>query len=109
MLKLTSFGFKYGVPEGMGIVINLNDYHFYNPWNRPDLRHLRGDDLEIACYIESSPLFADEYRILKARVMAISGNVFIGCTGGKHRSVYIVNRLGAELGVPIFHRDYNKA
>jgi len=34
--------------------------------------------------------------------------VYLGCTGGHHRSVYLADRLAKELGVSVEHRDYDK-
>jgi RNase adaptor protein for sRNA GlmZ degradation len=47
-------------------------------------------------------------RVAKAVIVEGAGTVAIGCTGGRHRSVYLVERLGREWGVAIEHRDLGK-
>jgi RNase adaptor protein for sRNA GlmZ degradation len=48
------------------------------------------------------------YATLKRAVAMYPGPVAINCTGGKHRSVYLADRLAEELQVPVYHRDLNK-
>jgi len=110
--KIISFGFRH---EGGGpnvtpgvVVIDIRKM-FRNPYHDPNLRHLRGIDQEVQRDIMSTPDFAAKYAHLKQRVMTPGTEVvYIGCTGGHHRSVFLAERLGKELGVQVEHRDIEK-
>ena len=105
---IISFGFRFGKPREPGaLVIDVRECGFgRNPYHDPALRGLRGDDPRVALDVEQTPGFDVTYAALKARVAAYPGDVYLGCTGGHHRSVYLADRLGRELGVPVAHRDY---
>ena len=85
---------------------------FANPYVDPALRTLRGTDPAVATVIETAPGFREAYRRLRGRVeKAIEAGaevVYVGCTGGHHRSVYLAERLGRELGAVVVHRDIDK-
>src|SRR5213592_2478593 len=106
--SIVSFGFRFGKPRDRdALVIDVRDCGFgRNPYHNPALRSLRGDDPRVAADVEQTPSFDDAYASLKARVAAYPGDVWLGCTGGHHRSVYLADRLGRELGIPVGHRDY---
>lgn len=107
---ITSFGYHYGAPDTYPghplLVIDVRLHFNRNPHRDRTLRHLRGDDPRIEADILKTPGFEASYAALKARVAAHPGPVWLGCTGGRHRSVYLACRLGRELGVPVQHRDY---
>ncbi|MDD3396909.1 MAG: RNase adapter RapZ, partial [Acidaminococcaceae bacterium] len=94
-----------------------------NPFYVPELKNLCGNDQQVIDYIESKDV-AREFKVKlwdlvefllplyvkegKAQLM-----IGIGCTGGKHRSVYIANYLGSAISkkgykAQVVHRDLTK-
>jgi UPF0042 nucleotide-binding protein len=71
------------------------------------MRDLRGDQAAVAADIEGGPRFAEAYAKLRKRVSQHSGTVWLGCTGGHHRSVYLAERLSRELGCNVRHLNYS--
>lgn len=106
-----SFGFKYGLPGDADFVFDVRSLP--NPFWEPDLRALTGRDAAVAAYIEKDPtlprLAADIVAFIEARIPEFHGSsrryltVAIGCTGGQHRSVYMVERIAADFARR--HRD----
>jgi RNase adapter protein RapZ len=100
-----SFGFKNGIPGDADFVFDARSLP--NPYWEPGLRSLTGRDAEVARYLASQPgvdtLVADIARFVDARIPEFRVNnrryltVAIGCTGGQHRSVYLVERIAAEF------------
>ena len=78
-----------------------------NPYWEPALRELTGRDPEVIRYLEShssvAQLIEDIGRFIEARIPEYQASlrgyltVAVGCTGGQHRSVYIVDRLVARF------------
>lgn len=108
--KIISFGFRHGKPD-----LNLDEIIFdvrmilrRNPYHDRRLRRLRGDHKDVIKDILKTPRFDKKYAELKLMVDGCDSVVYLGCTGGHHRSVYLADRLGRELGVPVEHRDYHK-
>lgn len=78
-----------------------------NPYHDRKLRRLRGDDDAVIQELERTPGIHRAYHELREGVIKnFQGEVYIGCTGGHHRSVYIANRLGRDLGLPVEHLNY---
>lgn len=100
-----SFGFKYGIPGDADFVFDARSLP--NPYWEPALRALNGRDPEVARYLESSSgvasLRADITGFVAARIPEFLATnrrymtVAIGCTGGQHRSVYLVEQIAAEF------------
>jgi len=100
-----SFGFKNGIPGDADFVFDARSLP--NPYWEPGLRGLTGRDDEVAHYLASKPgvdtLINDIVRFVDARIPEFRVNnrryltVAIGCTGGQHRSVYLVERIAAEF------------
>jgi UPF0042 nucleotide-binding protein len=100
-----SFGFKYGIPGDADFVFDARSLP--NPYWEPALRALNGRDAAVARYLESSSgvasLRADITRFAAARIPEfIATNrrymtIAIGCTGGQHRSVYLVEQIAADF------------
>ncbi|MDY2941593.1 MAG: RNase adapter RapZ [Varibaculum sp.] len=116
-----SFGFKYGIPLDADWV---GDARFLkNPYWVSELRHLTGQDQPVYDYVFSQPGAVDfAKRYVDLLLPIVSGyetelkpyvTVAIGCTGGKHRSVALAERIGSMLrdaGIPVtvLHRDMGK-
>ena len=102
-----SFGFKNGIPGDADFVFDARSLP--NPYWEPGLRSLTGRDAEVAHYLANQPgvdtLVADIGRFIDARIPEFRVNnrryltVAIGCTGGQHRSVYLVERIAAEFAL----------
>lgn len=100
-----SFGFKYGLPPDADFVVDVR--FLPNPFWEPDLRDLTGRDGAVSAYVLSRPeaaAFVD--RLVDLIHSTVPGferegkrylTVAVGCTGGKHRSVAIVEELARRL------------
>jgi len=108
---IISFGYKHGVPDTKDKKVTVDVRNLPNPYTNIKLRHLKGDAKEVIEYIESFPSTETMYRQIKNYIVLPYYNymdIYVGCTGGHHRSVYIANRLAKDLGVEVMHRDYEK-
>lgn len=104
-LLLQSFGFKYGVPEAVDFVFDVRCLP--NPHWHEELRAATGRDAEVADFLREAPetdrMLADIGDFLERWLPAFAREnrayvtVAIGCTGGRHRSVYLVERLAERL------------
>lgn len=105
--KIVSFGYKRAEPpHNVRIAVVDVRQLFRNPYGDRTLRHLTGKDPEVQKEVLRTPNFAAKYQHIKEFVSAPGmDEAWIGCHGGRHRSVYLAERLGAELGVPVEHRD----
>jgi UPF0042 nucleotide-binding protein len=120
-LAFVSFGFKIGVPLDADFVFDVR--FLPNPHYDPKLRAQTGADPEVVAYLEreteSGVLIEDIQRFLQRWLpkfvldQRTSLAVAIGCTGGRHRSVYVANQLAerfaSECDVTVRHRDVAKA
>lgn len=115
---LESFGFKNGVPLDMDFVFDARCLP--NPHWIPDLRPRTGLDSEVRAWLEQHERVGHYYRdvlgFIRRWLPAMTEDhrslltIAIGCTGGQHRSVYLVDRLGQALDgdgqrVIISHRE----
>ncbi len=120
-LAVMSFGFKYGVPLDADFVLDLR--FLPNPFWIPELRPLTGRDEEVAEFVFSQPGAAEFVDRVVALMAPVTegyrregrryATVAVGCTGGKHRSVAIAERLAAALEAPpvatfVVHRDLGR-
>lgn len=118
VVSATSFGFKFGVPHDVDLMFDVR--FLANPHFVPELKGKTGLDPAVAAYIEKDPEtpaflgklteFFDYLLPLYEREHKSYLSIGIGCTGGKHRSVYIAERLAdllKERGYPVrvSHRD----
>jgi RNase adapter protein RapZ len=104
-LTFESFGFKHGIPGDADFVFDARSLP--NPYWEPALRGLTGRDAEVIRFLEGhtnvAALIADIAQFIRARIPEyVASNrgyltVAVGCTGGQHRSVYIVDRLVAQF------------
>ena len=104
-VTIVAFGFKYGIPLDIDMLFDAR--FLKNPNYVDGLRDATGLDSAVAAYIEQDPdtaPFLDRLRNLFALLIPrfiTEGKsqltIAIGCTGGRHRSVYIANRLVDDL------------
>ncbi len=104
-IAIIAFGFKYGVPLDCDLVFDVR--FLPNPNYVPVLKPLTGNDAPVAAFLEVLPQTAEfldhllpmvdfllpHYRLEGKSQLTIG----IGCTGGRHRSVYLARRLEAHL------------
>ncbi len=105
-LVFESFAFKRGVPLDADYVFDVR--MLPNPHYEPELRHLTGCDQAVADYLkahaEVDDMFGDIEKFLDRWLQALVRDhrsyvtVAIGCTGGQHRSVYLVEKLAESFG-----------
>jgi UPF0042 nucleotide-binding protein len=103
-ITFESFGFKRGIPGDADFVFDARALP--NPYWEPGLRNLNGRDPEVVRFLETHThvknLVTDIAHFVRNRVPEYQASnrgyltVAVGCTGGQHRSVYIVDRL-AEI------------
>lgn len=122
VILLQSFGFKNGIPLDSDFVFDIR--HLPNPHWLPDLRGFNGQSEVIGHYLEQHPITGQTRLNLRHFIQNTLTELIktdrsyvtcsIGCTGGKHRSVYMVEQLFLDLK-PIFsqllirHRDLDPA
>lgn len=102
-LIFKSFAFKHGAPGDADFVFDVR--MLPNPHYEPELRHLTGRDAPVAEFLveqvpviqmlESIKSFLSQWLDALANDHRSYVTVAIGCTGGQHRSVYLVERLDA--------------
>lgn len=107
--KIISFGYRHGIPSIIheDNILDIRERITRNPYHDERLKYLKGDNGEVITYIEEG--LDTELAYLRIRYLAkeCKGAFYVGCTGGHHRSVYIANRLGKDLGVEVVHLNYN--
>jgi UPF0042 nucleotide-binding protein len=104
-----SFGYKHGTPGDADFVFDARTLP--NPYWEPALKHLTGRDTKVVAFLEASPrvekMVSDLIRFIEGRLPEYEEanrgylTVAVGCTGGQHRSVYLVERLAGH-----FRREY---
>jgi len=118
-ITVMSFGFKYGIPTDVDLVMDVR--FMPNPYYVDELKHKTGNDEEVRNYVMNSEVsleFMERFTsmadflipnyIKEGRSQLVIG---IGCTGGKHRSVTVANKLydhfkdKENIGVKVVHRD----
>ena len=105
-MLLRSFGYKHGIPGDADFVFDARCLP--NPHWQTGLRNLTGRDKPVADYLEKEEIARLYYQHLEdfltswvPRFQADNRSylsIAIGCTGGQHRSVYLVEKLSRELG-----------
>lgn len=122
VITVLSFGFKYGIPNDCDLVFDVR--FLPNPFYIEGLRNKTGNDKEVQDYVMGFELAHEFLAKLTDMIEFLIPNyvmegknqlvVGIGCTGGKHRSVTLADRLYAKLksrseyGIKIEHRDIEK-
>ncbi|MQX35726.1 RNase adapter RapZ [Roseospira navarrensis] len=117
-IAVVSFGFRHGLPREADLVFDAR--FLRNPHYVTDLRPLTGRDPAVGAHVEGDPDFGRFWSALVALldvVLPRQGGegksyltVAVGCTGGRHRSVLLAERLGVWLRdqgrrVSVRHRD----
>jgi RNase adapter protein RapZ len=117
-ITLLSFGYARGLPRDADLVFDMRFVR--NPHWVEELRPQTGLDSPVAAFIETDPAFAAAYKSIESLILTLLPSyqqegksyltIAIGCTGGKHRSVYTAERLagalrGAGYNPTISHRD----
>lgn len=120
-IHIESFGFKYGIPGDSDVTCDVR--FLPNPFYIPELKMLCGKDQGIIDFLQSHEETEEYYQKMmdllcfsiplyiregKARL-----SIGVGCTGGRHRSVYFAERLAVGLKeagyrVSLHHRDIEK-
>ncbi len=120
-LSVQSFSYKRGIPAGLDLVFDCR--FLRNPHWAPELRDKTGQDPKVAAYIDEDPLFASYFtkihEMVRLMLPAVKKEgrahmtIGVGCTGGKHRSVAMAEKLGHALEldttqVSIRHRELER-
>ena len=118
-VTLHTFGFKNGPPRDADLMLDVR--FLPNPHYREDLRPLTGLDRRVVEHVEAGELASEFYKrvlpllefLLPAYIAEGKSHltIAIGCTGGRHRSLVVADRIARELGrrtdigLRIVHRD----
>jgi UPF0042 nucleotide-binding protein len=117
-LTIMSFGFARGLPRNADLVFDMR--FLKNPHWQPGLRELTGTDPRVAAHIATDPAYEEAVSTMEALLLTLlpryhlEGKAYVtvafGCTGGRHRSVHVAERVGARLREAGFsptleHRD----
>lgn len=120
-VSLISFGYKYGSPRDADLVIDVR--FLPNPHWVDELRPLPGTDDRVRTYVKGQQTYREFMRRLRSLLgFMVPGfvaegksylTVAVGCTGGRHRSVVIVDELAnffRDKGMPatVDHRDLDR-
>ncbi len=120
-VTILSFGFKYGIPVDSDLVFDVR--FLPNPFYIPELKKQTGNDNAVRDYVMESKSALEFVNKLEDMLLFLIPNyivegknqlvISIGCTGGKHRSVTLVNELAirlsrSEYGIKLEHRDIEK-
>ena len=122
VLTVKSFGFSRGVPRDADIVLDMR--FLRNPHWVPDLRPVTGRDSDVAAYVADDPAYPAAMASFETMLATLlpryhaEGKSYVtiafGCTGGRHRSVHVAERIGGWLreqgfSPTIQHRDLGSA
>lgn len=120
-ITVLSFGYKYGIPLDADLLMDVR--FLPNPHYIDELRPLTGNDKVIQDFVLESPVTRTFLRKYYSLIKFLIPNyvkegktslvVAIGCTGGRHRSVTLANKIGELLGnvdasIMVKHRDIEK-
>ncbi len=121
-VNVMSFGFKYGIPADADLVADAR--FIPNPHWKDELRAMTGNDAAVSEYVMAQPGVQDFIKNYAAALRSVLAGyrtenkrfatIAIGCTGGKHRSVAIANRIAeilsdeADVRITVKHRDLGR-
>lgn len=121
-ISVLSFGYKYGIPQNVDIIMDVR--FLPNPFYDENLKDLSGEDKEVLHYVLDREETKEFLMIFEKLLDFLIPNyieegksylgIGIGCTGGRHRSVVISERIYEYLkvrrySVKLLHRDIAKA
>ena len=121
-LSVMSFGFSRGVPRNAALMFDMR--FLRNPHWDPQLRPGTGLDAAVAAYVAADPAYEEAVSRIEALLALLVPRyraegksyvtVAIGCTGGRHRSVHVAERIARSLreagfSPTITHRDLGTA
>jgi len=121
MVTLQSFSYLQGVPATASLVFDVR--FLPNPYFEAELRSLAGDDEMVVRWFEASDEVTDAVIRLEDLILYLlpkydhelkaEVTIAMGCTGGRHRSVYMANRMArlveaAGYDVVVHHRDKDR-
>jgi UPF0042 nucleotide-binding protein len=122
VVTILSFGFARGLPRNADLVFDMR--FLRNPHWVPDLRPGTGLDEPVSAYVAGDPAYAEAMDRIEGLLLMLlpryrtEGKAYvtiaIGCTGGRHRSVHVAERLAKRLRAEGFsptlaHRDLGAA
>lgn len=117
-LTVMSFGYSRGLPRAADIVLDMR--FLRNPHWDPDLRPGTGLDADVSAYIAADPAYDEAMERIESLLLTLlpryraEGKAYvtvaIGCTGGRHRSVHVAERIARRLrdegfSPTVAHRD----
>ncbi|TKB28505.1 hypothetical protein FCL47_03205 [Desulfopila sp. IMCC35006] len=120
-IVLYSFGFKYGFPVDVNMVLDVR--FLPNPYWVPELQPLTGKVKKVAEYVLRSEAGLSFFVHLEPLLQCIieqnttvgkkTVRIAVGCTGGRHRSVAVTEKIAAFLTefpveLTVFHRDIER-
>lgn len=120
-ISIISFGYKYGIPENVDIIMDVR--FIPNPFYNEELKDFSGKDKEVINYVLSREETKKFLRLFEKMLDFLIPNyiaegksylsIGIGCTGGKHRSVVISEKIYDYLklggySAKMFNRDMGK-
>jgi UPF0042 nucleotide-binding protein len=104
-VTVTSFGFARGMPPVADLVFDMR--FLDNPHWDPELRALTGLDAGVGTHVEKDPAFASAFERIRGLLLELLPryadqgkryvNIAFGCTGGRHRSVFVAERIAEAL------------
>lgn len=122
VLSLMSFGFARGLPRNADLVFDMR--FLRNPHWDAELRPKTGLDAEVADYVRADPAYDTAVEQIERLILtllpryAVEGKSYVtiafGCTGGRHRSVHVTERVAATLRAAglaptVTHRNLDSA
>jgi UPF0042 nucleotide-binding protein len=121
-ISILSFGYKYGIPQNVDIIMDVR--FLPNPFYDENLKDLSGEDKEVLHYVLNREETKEFLMMFEKLLDFLIPNyieegksylgIGIGCTGGRHRSVVISERIYEYLkvrrySVKLLHRDISKS
>lgn len=121
LVSVVSFGYRYGIPQDADLVFDVR--FLPNPHFVPRLRPFTGKNSAVARYIYSFPQTSQFVRRIEGLLSYLIPHyiregksyltVALGCTGGRHRSVALAERIRQDLqkqgfATKVVHRDMDK-
>ena len=121
VVLVTSFAYRHGLPQDADLVFDVR--FLRNPHYQPDLKDRTGEEEDVQRYIEADPHFATWFRQTTEMLSPLLPRfeeegksyltIAVGCTGGRHRSVHVAERLAQWLAqegrrCEIRHRDISR-